>query len=83
MKYIQNLSEAYRLGRNIYGYSANFLFDNVSLYIVPMVNPDGVDLVVGNIQKYRPDIYNYTKYLSQNYPQISFPSGWKANINRH
>ena len=46
-----------------------------------MVNPDGVDLVVGNIQKYLPDIYNYAKALSENYPNIEFPNGLKANIN--
>lgn len=57
MKYLQNISESFRTGQNIYGYNTTFLFNNISLYIVPMVNPDGVDLVVGNIRKYRPDIY--------------------------
>ncbi len=81
MKFLENLSESYRTNKNIFGYSPSYLFNNVSLYIVPMVNPDGVDLVVGNIQKYLPDIYSYTRSLSQNYPDIPFPSGWKANIN--
>lgn len=80
MKYIENLSEAYLNNSTIYDYRARFLFDNVSLFIVPMVNPDGVDLVVGNIQKYLPQIYDYAKVLSTNYPTIPFPSGWKANI---
>ena len=81
MKFLENLSESYRTNSTIYGYSATYLFNNVSLYIVPMANPDGVDLVVGNIQKYYSDIYEYTQFLSQNYPNIPFPSGWKANIN--
>ena len=45
-----------------------------------MVNPDGVDLVVGNIQKYMPQIYEFAKGLSTNYPEIPFPKGWKSNI---
>lgn len=81
MKYLENLSSAYENNTTIFDYRARFLFENVSLYIVPIVNPDGVDLVVGNIQKYMPDIYAYTQSLSNNYPDILFPSGWKANIN--
>ena len=81
MKFLENLSTAYLNRSTIWGYPARDLFRRYSLYIVPMVNPDGVDLVVGNIQKYNPDIYSYAKNLSSNYPQIPFPSGWKANIN--
>ncbi len=81
MKFLENLSTAYLNNSSIWGYPANYLFNQVSLYVVPMINPDGVDLVVGNIEKYFPDIYEYTKSLSNNYPSIPFPSGWKANIN--
>lgn len=81
MKYIENLSFAYENNTTIFDYRARFLYDNISLYIVPMVNPDGVDLVVGNIEKYLPNIFNNAKILSDNYPNIPFPDGWKANIN--
>lgn len=81
MKFLENLSTAYLNQSEIWGYPAVELFNKISLYIVPMVNPDGVDLVVGNTEKYQPDIYNYAKNLSNNYPSIPFPSGWKANIN--
>ena len=81
MKYIENLSFAYENNNTIFDYRARFLYDNISLYIVPMVNPDGVDLVVGNIEKYLPNIFNNAKILSDNYPNIPFPDGWKANIN--
>ncbi len=81
MKFIENLSTAYLNNQLIWGYSARQLFNDISLYVVPMINPDGVDLVVGNTKKYLPDIYQYTKNLSANYPSIPFPNGWKANIN--
>ena len=81
MKYLENLSFAFENNTTIFDYRARFLYDNISLYIVPMVNPDGVDLVVGNIKKYMPDVYEYTKSLSASYPDIPFPDGWKANIN--
>ena len=43
-----------------------------------MVNPDGVDLV----NSYLKSGINYenAKNISNNYPNIPFPSGWKANI---
>lgn len=81
MKFLENLSSAYLNNSTIWGVPASYLFNNYSLYIVPMLNPDGVDLVVGNLAKYNPQKYEYAKRLSQNYPQIPFPQGWKANIN--
>ena len=81
MKFLENLSNAYLNNSTIWGYPASTLFEQYSLYIIPMVNPDGVDLVVGNIAKYNPEIYQYAFNLSKNYPNIPFPNGWKANIN--
>lgn len=81
MKYIENLSAAYESNSTIFDYRARYLFENTSVFFVPMVNPDGVDLVVGNIEKYLPDVFSYAKTLSEDYPNIEFPNGWKANIN--
>ena len=51
----------------------------VTFYMIPLVNPDGVDLVNGAIQI--GDIqYELAKRISQDYPDIPFPDGWKANL---
>jgi len=48
--------------------------ENVSVCVIPMVNPDGVDLVTGGIAPNRP-AYQAAQQLSHN-----FPNDWKANI---
>lgn len=80
MKFIENYCSAIRSGGTIYGFDARKLFDSVSIYIVPMVNPDGVNLVTGYINT---DSASYlkAKRISDNFPNIPFPSGWKANLN--
>lgn len=79
MKFIENLALAYTNDTYIYGYLARNILSENSIYIVPMCNPDGVDLVTGNIDK-NLEYYKNAQKLAENYPNIDFPSGWKANI---
>ena len=66
--------------KNIFGYNAQALYYATSLYIVPMVNPDGVDLVTGSIKNVE-NAYKNAIQIADNFPEIPFPGGWKANIN--
>lgn len=79
MKFLENLSKSYVNSLQIYGQNPRTLFSEVSLYIVPMINPDGVDLVTGLIPE-NSITYKRAQNIANNFPDIPFPSGWKANI---
>ena len=79
MKFLENLAKSYVNGINIYGQDPRQLFSEVSLYLIPMVNPDGVDLVTGLIAP-SSRAYSQAQRISDNFPDIPFPSRWKANI---
>lgn len=49
MKFIEDYCDAYVSNSKLYGYSVRSLFNNVSIFIMPMVNPDGVGFkIIGN-----------------------------------
>lgn len=45
MKFIEDFSIAYKNNFNIYGYPARNFFNSASIYLMPMVNPDGITLI--------------------------------------
>ncbi len=78
MKFIENFCRSYIDDGILAGQSTGDIFEKGSIHIVPMVNPDGVDLVTGALS---PDSQEYrnAEELSRG-SGLPFPEGWKANI---
>lgn len=73
MKFIEDYCVAYVSRSNLYGYSVRNLFNSVSIYIMPMINPDGVDLVTGFLPP-SSSAYLNAQNISSQFPDIPFPS---------
>ena len=79
LTFAEDFGDALSVNGQIGGVDAKELNNAVTIYMVPLVNPDGVDLVNGAIQV--GDIqFDLAKRISQDYPGIPFPDGWKANL---
>ena len=79
MKFLEEYACAVSVNGQIFGINAQELYEKTKLYLVPMVDPDGVDLVTGAIPE---DSQQYLAALeiAARYPEIPFPNGWKANL---
>ena len=76
MKFTEQICRAYALGLSLGDSDVRALWQRVTFVIVPMVNPDGVDLVTG---QYAPGSKEYNAALALN-TDLPFPDGWKANL---
>ena len=79
LKFVEELAQAIEEDEGIYGIPGRLMDRNCTIYTVPMVDPDGVDLVTGAIE---PGTLQYeaARLLADRYPAIPFPNGWKANL---
>lgn len=80
LKFTEDLAEAIQSGSQLGGVDAAQLAEQATIHIVPMVDPDGVDLVTGAIAPGSEE-YAQAQALAANYPAIPFPDGWKANLD--
>lgn len=77
VRFLNEYCSACVSSERFFGYDANKLFSQVTLYTVPMVNPDGVDIAVNGI-----DITNpYHRQLISRVGIHSFNKVWQANVN--
>ena len=79
MRFLEDYAQACAAGGIIFDKNARMLYNKTTLSLMPMVNPDGVDLATGELAD--GFYYDQARVFAGNYPDISFPLGWKANIN--
>ena len=79
LRFAEELAQALEEGGRIYGVPASTLTDYSTIHMVPMVDPDGVDLVTGAIGEDAPE-YAEARRIAAGFPDIPFPLGWKANL---
>ena len=77
LKFFEQLCAACVAGGSIFGQDARGLLARTTLHFMPMVNPDGVDLVLGAATEAETAA---AEKLAESYPDIPFPDGWKANL---
>ena len=79
LMFLERYARAFSEGGSVGSVSARSLYEASTLTLVPLVNPDGVDLVTGALSD-GDSFFESARALSAFYPSIPFPSGWKANI---
>ena len=79
LRFLEDYAAAISENGKLFGYGAQALYQRVTLHLVPMVNPDGVDLVTGALPEESP-AYEAARDMASQYPEIPFPEGWKANL---
>lgn len=76
MKFCEDFAAAYDANDSFHGIDVKHLYDQICLWVVPMVNPDGVNLVIEGVSPQHPF---YNDLLQWNDGSDDF-SNWKANI---
>ena len=80
LKFTEDYLKAIAADGSLSEEKASDLYASKTLFIMPLVNPDGVDLVTGAIPINSP-YYIDARNIASAYPAIAFPDGWKANIS--
>lgn len=80
MKFIEDMAASYMADSTLLGISVRNLLNKATIHLCPMVNPDGVDLVTGNLPS-NSSAFLSAKQIADSYATIPFPDGWKANLN--
>lgn len=76
METVDEYAQAYYGPGNFGGYDVRTLLNSLTIYIVPMVNPDGVNLVQNGVES----VLDPEKVMSMRMMKNGYDE-WKANIN--
>lgn len=77
MKFTENFLKNYSEAKTLRGYDLKQIWEESSIYIIPMVNPDGVDLVLNGLDE---NIPYYKDLIKWNKGSKDFSKTWQANI---
>ncbi len=78
LRFAEELGRAAAEGGTLLGTPAAEILDYADIALIPAVNPDGMDLVTGELREGR--AWEEARRMAERYPQFSFPRGWKANL---
>lgn len=76
MRFVEDFANAYSKKQKVNGYDIEYLYNNFSIWVVPMVNPDGVEIVQEGITPEHP---YYEKVMEINNWSSDY-NHWTANI---
>lgn len=77
MKFAENFCKAYARKRSLRGYNVEDIWNRSTIYILPMVNPDGIDIVLNGLHPYNP---YYDHLIRWNKGRRNFMEVWQSNI---
>ena len=80
MAMLEKLCHTYKCRLSLGMYDIKSLYEKTSLYVCPMVNPDGVNLSVSGLREDLAPIVK-TRLISYNSGSKDFRGKWQANIN--
>ncbi len=78
LRFAEELAAAAAAGEELADFAAGEILEYATLCLVPAVNPDGMDLVTGELSA--GEAYRAARAMAERYPRFPFPEGWKANI---
>ena len=75
IRFVNEYAKEYTRGGNIYDISSRVLFETRKIYIIPMLNPDGVDYSIHGVNKNNP---LKDQLIKMNKNNLDF-TNWQAN----
>ena len=79
LKFAEELAGAAAFNETTWGVPGRDILEKARICLVPMVDPDGVDLVTGGIRE-GTQPYVLAEKIARDFPDVPFPAGWKANL---